>query len=169
VTGHRLYLLRHAKSSWKDHGVADHDRSLAPRGRRAAKAIGRHLRDQGIEPELVLCSSATRARETLERVGRARRHAHVEPELYGAGADVLLARLHEVPAAVASVMLIGHNPGMQQLALLLARPGPETRELEAKFPTGALATLAFPGPDWRTLDRGTAELIGFVRPRDLER
>jgi phosphohistidine phosphatase len=167
VTGHRLYLLRHAKSSWKDHGLADHDRPLAPRGRRAAKAIGRYLRDQGIEPELVLCSSATRARETLERIALAR--AQIEPELYRAGADTLAARLHQVPAAVASVMLIGHNPGMQELALLLARPGPELGELEAKFPTGALATLALPGPDWRTLDRGTAELIGFVRPRDLER
>jgi phosphohistidine phosphatase len=169
VTAHRLYLLRHAKSSWKDHGVADRDRPLAPRGRRAAKAIGRYLRDQGIEPELMLCSSATRACETLERIGLARPRARVEPELYGAGADALLARLHEVPPAVASVMLIGHNPGMQQLALLLAHPGPELRELETKFPTAALATLAFPGPDWRTLDRGTAELIGFVRPRDLER
>jgi hypothetical protein len=63
----RLYLLRHAKSSWEDVGLADHDRPLAPRGRRAAKAIGRHLRDSGIEPELVLCSSARRAQETLER------------------------------------------------------------------------------------------------------
>jgi phosphohistidine phosphatase len=167
VTRHRLYLLRHAKSSWKEHGLADHDRPLAPRGRRAAKAIGRHLRDQGIEPELVLCSSATRARETLERVRLA--HAQIEPELYGAGADALLARLHEVPPAVASVMLIGHNPGIQQLALLLARPVPELQPLEQKFPTAALATLALPGPDWRTLDPGTAELIGFVRPRDLER
>jgi phosphohistidine phosphatase len=163
VTGQRLYLLRHAKSSWKDPALADHDRPLTSRGRRAAKAIGRHLRDQGIEPELVLCSSATRARETLERIGCA---ALIEPELYGAGAGALLARLHEVPAAVASVMLIGHNPGLQQLALLLARPGPGLRELEAKFPTAALATLAVPG--WSTLDRGTAELIDFVRPRDLE-
>jgi phosphohistidine phosphatase len=169
VTGQRLYLLRHAKSSWTDPRLADHDRPLTSRGRRAAKAIGRHLRDQGIEPEFVLCSPAIRARETLERIGPARHGAHVEPELYGAGAGALLARLHEVPPAVASVMLIGHNPGMQQLALLLAHPGPELRELEAKFPTAALATLAFPGPDWRTLDRGTAELIGFVRPRDLER
>jgi phosphohistidine phosphatase len=166
VTGHRLYLLRHAKSSWKDHGLADHDRPLAPRGRRAAKAIGRHLRAEGIEPELVLCSSAKRARETLERIGLER--GQIEPELYRAGPDALLARLQGVPAGVESVMLIGHNPAMQQLALLLAAPGPELRELEEKFPTGALATLAFRGPDWRTLDRGTAELVGFVRPRDLE-
>jgi phosphohistidine phosphatase len=163
VSGQRLYLLRHAKSSWADPGLADHDRPLNSRGRRAAKAIGRHLRDQGIEPQLVLCSSATRARETLERIGYA---AHVEPELYGAGAGALLARLRKVPAAVPSVMLIGHNPGLQELALLLSRPGAGVRELAAKFPTAALATLAL--PSWSTLDRGTAELIDFVRPRDLE-
>jgi phosphohistidine phosphatase len=168
VTGQRLYLLRHAKSSWTAPGLADHDRPLTSRGRRAAKAIGRHLRDQGIEPELVLCSSATRARETLERIGVGQHGAHVEPELYAAGAAALLARLHEVPAAVPSVMLIGHNPGLQELALLLSRSSPGVRELEAKFPTAALATLTLPGPGWSTLDRGTAELIDFVRPRDLE-
>ena len=167
VTGQRLYLLRHAKSSWTGPRLADHDRPLTSRGRRAAKAIGRHLRDQGIEPEFVLCSPATRARETLERIGPARHGAHVEPELYGAGAGALLARLHEVPAAVPSVMLIGHNPGLQELALLLSRSGPGVRELEAKFPTAALATLALPRPGWSALDRGTAELIDFVRPRDL--
>jgi phosphohistidine phosphatase len=167
-TERRLYLLRHAKSSWKEPGLADHDRPLAPRGRRAAKAIGGHLREQGVEPELVLCSTARRARETLERIGLARHGAHVELELYGAGAGALLARLHEVPAAVPSVMLIGHNPGLQELALLLSRSGPGVRELEAKFPTAALATLALPRPGWNALDSGTAKLIDFVRPRDLE-
>ena len=163
----RLYLLRHAKSSWSDPGLADHDRPLAPRGRRAAKAIGRYLREQDVEPALVLCSTAARTRETLERVAPTRRDTLFERELYGAGASALLARLHEVPADIPSVMLIGHNPGMQDLALLLARPGPEVRALEAKFPTAALATFAVAG--WSTLGPGTAELIDFVRPRDLER
>jgi phosphohistidine phosphatase len=165
MTERRLYLLRHAKSSWKDPALADHDRPLAPRGRRAAKAIGRHLRDRGIEPALVLCSSATRARQTLERIKLG--DAQIEPDLYGAGADALLARLREVPAAVPSVMLIGHNPGLQDLALLLSRPGAERQELEVKFPTAALAALAFTASGWRMLDRGTAELIEFVRPRDV--
>jgi len=153
----RLYLLRHAKSSWKDSTLSDHDRPLAPRGRRASKAIGRYMRDHDFEPELVLCSSAKRARQTLERLGPAGLDARIEPELYGAGARDLLARLHQVPEAVASVMLIGHNPGMQQLALLLAG-------LDDKFPTAALATLECPG--WRTLEY--AELIDYVRPRDLD-
>ena len=142
----RLYLLRHAKSSWKDPGLPDHDRPLAGRGRRAAAAIGRHLRAQGIEPELVLCSTARRARETLERI---------EPALPTADID--------------SVMVIGHNPGLQRLALDVARPAAAVRELEAKYPTAALATLAFADPTWQALERGTAELAAFVRPRDLAR
>jgi phosphohistidine phosphatase len=170
VTERRLYLLRHAKSSWKEHGLADHDRPLAPRGRRAAKAIGRHLREQGIEPDVVLCSTAARARETLDRIEPiGGGGALIESGLYGADAGTLLARLREIPAAVGSVMVIGHNPGLEQLALVLARPGPAVRELSVKFPTGALATLAFRGRGWDGLDRGTAELVGFIRPRDLER
>jgi phosphohistidine phosphatase len=166
-----IYLLRHAKSSWKDPGLSDHDRPLAGRGRRAAETIARHMREQGIDPDLVLCSTARRARETLERIEPAlgTRRVAVEPQLYAATAETLLARLRRVPDPVGSVILIGHNPGMQQLALCLARPGPERRELEAKYPTAALATLAFPGTTWRTLDRGMADLVGFVRPRDLGR
>jgi phosphohistidine phosphatase len=165
-----LYLLRHAKSSWKDRGLADHDRPLAGRGRRAADAIAGHLREQSIEPELVLCSTARRARETLERIESAlgTPGVRIEPELYRATASELLERLRTVPEGAGSVMLIGHNPGLELLALDLARPSPRLRELEVKYPTTALATLAFPGPSWRELDHGTAELIGFVRPRDLE-
>jgi phosphohistidine phosphatase len=151
----RLYLLRHAKSSWDDPTLADHDRPLAARGRKAAKAIGAYLREHDIEPELVLCSSAARTRETLERVGLTGR---IEDALYGAGASALLARLHEVPDEVASVMLIGHNPGMQQLAFDLAG-------LDDKFPTAALATLACDG--WSDLQR--AELVDYVKPKDLAR
>jgi phosphohistidine phosphatase len=162
----RLYLLRHAKSSWKHPELADRDRPLAGRGRRAAKAMSRHLREQGIDPELVLCSPARRARETLERIEPVlgRGAVRVEPELYGASAGMLLARLRRVPDDIGSVMLIGHNPAIQLLALDLCR---NARELEGKYPTAALATLAFPA--WDTLAPGTAELIGFVRPRDLER
>jgi phosphohistidine phosphatase len=169
VPERRLYLLRHAKSSWKDEALADHDRPLAGRGRRAAKTIRRHLKTQGIDPDLVLCSTATRARQTLEGIEPAlgRGAVRVEAELYGAGSAALLARLHHVPARARSVIVIGHNPGLQDLALLLARDGSE--ELEEKFPTAALATLAFRGAGWTALDPGTAELIDFVRPRDLDR
>jgi phosphohistidine phosphatase len=166
----RVYLLRHAKSSWKT-GAADHDRPLAGRGRRAAKAMADHMREAGVAPELVLCSTARRARETLERLEPALATADVrfEPELYRASDDALLDRLREVPDAVGSVMLIGHNPALQFLALELARPAPDVGELAAKYPTAALVTLAFSGGSWRELEPGAAELVGFVRPRELER
>jgi phosphohistidine phosphatase len=166
----RLYLLRHAKSSWKDTSLPDHDRPLNGRGRRAAKAMARHMREHGIEPELVLCSTARRARETLERIepGLDTRAVHLEPDLYAASAHALLERLRGVPDTVESVLLIGHNPGLQDLALELARPGSAADELAEKYPTAALATLAFEASTWRELDRGTAELVELVRPRDLE-
>jgi phosphohistidine phosphatase len=166
----RLYLLRHAKSSWKDTSVPDHDRPLAGRGRRAAKAIARHLRDQAIEPDLVLCSSARRARETLDRLEKAlgASSVQVEDELYAASATQLLDRVREVPDGVESVMLIGHNPGLQELALDLARPSPTAGELAAKYPTAALAMLELGASSWRELDHGSAELVALVRPRDLE-
>ena len=167
----RLYLLRHAKSSWKDADLADHDRPLAGRGRRAADAIADHMREEAIVPELVLCSTARRARETCERIRPALGAATVryEPGLYGASATSLLERLRRLPDDVASVLLIGHNPAIEELAVTLARPSPRRRDLELKFPTGALATLTGPLPSWRGLDHDSAELVAFVRPRDLER
>ena len=113
----------------------------------------------------------TTGTETLQRIEPAlgTRTVDVDRELYAATAETLLARLRRIPDRVGSVILIGHNPGMQELALDLARPGPERHELAARYPTAALATLAFPGTAWRALDRGTADLVGFVRPRDLER
>jgi phosphohistidine phosphatase len=165
----RLLILRHAKSSWDDPGLADHDRPLAPRGRRAAKVIARHLRHEGTAPELVLCSSARRARETLKRIAPALGDAevHVERGLYAASGEDLLERLRAVADEVRSVMLIGHNPAVERLALGLADPGPERERVEAKFPTGALATLAFEG-SWRSLAPGGARLLAFVTPRELE-
>ena len=166
----RLYLLRHAKSSWKDTSLPDHDRPLAARGRRAAKAIYRHLHEQGIEPELVLCSTARRARETLDRIEPVLGTPviRVEDDLYAASADALLERLRSIPDTVDGVMLIGHNPGLQELALTLARGSDTVSQLEAKYPTAALATLMVLAERWQELDRGTAELVALVRPRDLE-
>jgi phosphohistidine phosphatase len=155
-----LYLLRHAKSSWKESGIPDHDRPLNGRGRRAGKAIGAHLREQRVKPELVLCSSATRARQTFERLEPLdAREVHIERELYAADAPTLLARLRDVPETAASVMVIAHNPGLADLVRVLA-------QLETEFPTGALATLRFDGP-WASLEKDTAELVAFVKPREL--
>jgi phosphohistidine phosphatase len=161
-----LHLLRHAKSSWEDQDLADHDRPLASRGRKATKRIAKHLRSEGIAPSLVLCSSARRTRETLERIGPDG-EVRIERELYGASAPDLLERLRRVPDNTESVMLIGHNPAIQDLAVELARRGDRLEDVERKFPTCALATLELPN-GWSELEAGSAKLVGFVRPKDLK-
>jgi phosphohistidine phosphatase len=165
-----LYLLRHAKSSWDDPEPPDHERPLAPRGRRAAKKLVRYLGREGIAPEVVLCSSARRARETLEGIRPAlgdEVEVQVEPEIYGAGPDDLLERLRAIPDPVQSAMLIGHNPAIQALALSLAASGEDLERIEHKYPTGALATLTLRS-SWPEVGPGTAELVGFVGPKDLD-
>jgi phosphohistidine phosphatase len=169
---HFLYVLRHAKSSWEDPGLADHERPLAPRGRRAARALRRYLINERIHPALVLCSPAQRARETHERVAPAGELV-VEEGLYGATAEGLIERLRELPEQISSVMLIGHNPALQEAIVLLAEGASadpdRSADLDAirdKFPTCALATLAVPGR-WKELDPGRARLQGLVRPVDL--
>jgi phosphohistidine phosphatase len=165
-----LYLLRHAKSSWSDPTLPDQERPLAPRGCRDAKRVSAHLVQLGIEPDLVLCSSAQRTRETLELIRPAlgaTASVLLEAELYAASADTLLERLRTVPEGVPSVLLIGHNPGLQDLALLLAAGGADLARLEAKFPTAALATLVFPTA-WRQLSQAGGVLDAFVVPKQLQ-
>jgi phosphohistidine phosphatase len=164
-----LYVLRHAKSSWDDPAQRDHDRPLAPRGRRAVKLIAEYVERNAITPELVLCSPSQRTRETLAGVGPSG-EVLIEPELYTATAGELIERLQRVPAEVGSVMVIGHNPAVQMLVLRLGRQEPDSEErfanVRRKFPTGALATLAF-SQDWTGLATGCAELADYVRPKAL--
>ena len=163
-----LYLLRHAKSSWDDPGLADRDRPLAPRGRRAAERMAEHLRAHDVRPGLVLCSPAVRARQTLAAVTAALGDppTTVEDGLYGGEPEHVVARLREVPDTTEAVMVIGHDPTLQDLALELAGGGDDLPRLREKLPTGALATLAFEG-SWRDLAPGRATLEAFVVPRDL--
>jgi phosphohistidine phosphatase len=166
----RVYLLRHAKSSWKDDSVDDRDRPLAGRGRRAAKAMAGHLEAEEIRPDLVLCSPARRTRETLERVKGAfgdRVEARLDETLYGASEPELLAHLKALPQEVGSVMLIGHNPGLEELALSLASDGEGLARLREKYPTAALATIDLRAERWGAIERGSGELVGYVRPKDL--
>jgi phosphohistidine phosphatase len=165
----RLYLLRHAKSSWDDPALADHERPLAKRGRRASKVIAQHLGRERVQPELVLCSSAVRTLQTLEAIEPAVAGAKVriEPRIYEASAGQLIGLLRELPDEAGSAMLIGHNPGMEELIAEIARPGPELHRVRQKFPTAALATLELDGI-WSGLDAETAELVAFVKPRELE-
>jgi phosphohistidine phosphatase len=171
VTTRTLLLLRHAKSSWDEPGLDDRDRPLAERGVRATARIAAYLRREQLSPSLVLCSTALRTRQTLELLGRVLPDdatISLEDALYAASASRLLARLHEVPASVPSVLVIGHNPGLAELAVELAGNGGETVErLREHFPTAALATLATVDTPWRALAAGRAELTAYVVPRDL--
>src|SRR5437667_4536816 len=172
-----LYLVRHAKSDWDDPALADRDRPLAARGRKAASTLAGHIERSQISPALVLCSPARRTMDTLRLISGSFRdpvEILVEDELYGAPMGELLRRLRRVPAPTPSVMLIGHNPGIHELALALLLPGAlrgtsgllpgalrgtsgppgalrgtsgsvdNLKQLKVKFPTGALATLAVP-------------------------
>ncbi|HEY4027339.1 MAG TPA: histidine phosphatase family protein [Candidatus Dormibacteraeota bacterium] len=165
-----LHLLRHAKSSWDDPAQADRDRPLAPRGRRAAGRLAGHLRDHGVRPAVVLCSPALRTRQTLEQIRPGLDEGVevlIEDGLYGASASELLDRLHRLPADVTSVMVIGHNPGLQELTVLVAREGELRERARAHFPTAALATLAVRKGDWAGLARAGADLVSYLSPRDL--
>ena len=131
-----------------------------------------HLRAEGVRPALVLCSPARRARETLELVAPALPDvaAWIEPELYGADARELLLRLRGLPATVSSVLVVGHNPGLHDLAVMLAGAGDPSllSGLWERMPTGALATLVSPADAWGDLRPGESELTAYVLPRDLE-
>ncbi len=164
----RLLLIRHAKSSWDDPALSDHERPLAPRGRKAAERIAEHLSRASHDLDLVLCSSARRTRETLERLATAFGDAEVlvEDDLYGASASELIDRLHEVPEPVGSLAVIGHNPGIQDLTIELATNGPELERARTKFPTAAIAVLEFDAP-WTELATGAARLVSFTVPKDL--
>jgi phosphohistidine phosphatase len=165
-----LYLLRHAKSSWDRTNLDDHDRPLAPRGKRSMKAMARHIRKADVHPDLVLCSSAARARQTLDRVLPALAAStafEVEDALYTFDDGELLRRLRLVPATVGALMVVGHNPAMQDLTLRLAGRGDDLERVRTKFPTGALATLRIPRATWRGLRPGSAELVSLVTPKDL--
>ena len=165
----RLILLRHAKSAWPD--VADHDRPLAGRGRRAAPAAGRWLRDAGYVPDLVLCSTARRARETWqlaeEELG-AHPRTKFEQRVYGASATELLDLARQTPSSVRTLMIVGHEPTMSDLTLELAGDdrGSALDRVRAKFPTAAIAILTFAG-GWPGLGPGKARLAEFVVPGDL--
>jgi len=166
-----LYLLRHAKSSWSESGLSDHDRPLAKRGREATAALAKHMVAARISPAIVLCSTARRAQETLEGVKGAFDDdvaVWSDQGLYGADDDELIAVLRELPATVRSAMVVGHNPGLQDLALTLAGDGDRAAlaRLHGKFPTGALATLIV-ADTWAALARGGARLDALVVPREL--
>lgn len=165
-----LLLLRHAKSRW-DEPVDDHDRGLNARGRQAAARMGHELRRLEPGPDLVLASSARRVVETLSEMGPCAALApRFDRRLYEATAEQLLDIVRSADKRVARLLLVGHNPGLAQLAGMLigdGDPGLRT-QLLAKFPTAALAQIALPIDDWRDAEPDIGVLTSFVRPRDLD-
>jgi len=168
----KLILVRHAKSSWSDPSLDDHDRPLNGRGRRAAPVTAEWLSRRGHLPDLVLCSSSVRTRETFARMAEAvpgLPEPVVEPALYHATPAELLARCADLPADASRVMLIGHQPGLGGFARRLAAAPVRPRCARAfeHFPTAAAAVLTLELDGWEEIAFGSAQFVDFARPRDL--
>jgi phosphohistidine phosphatase len=166
-----IKLLRHAKSDWDDAARSDIERPLAERGWSDIALIAEHMieHQNGAAPSYVLCSPARRTRETLAGIVNVLTPAaeiRFDQTIYGAPTDALMTLLRGIDPSRQSVLLIGHNPGVQALAVQLAMPGEDADELAIKYPTSGLATLEFDG-EWADLAAGSAALKSFVRPRDL--
>ena len=167
-----LTLLRHAKSGWDDPVARDFDRPLNPRGRRAARIVGAEMKAQGLAFDLVLASPARRVVETLEEAmaGFGAIEADYDERLYLAPAAVLLDIVRHAPDRVERLLIVGHNPGFEELALRLARrDGDRLRgEVEVKYPTGTVAEIELPAGRWAEVREGTGRILRFIRPRDLD-
>ena len=168
-----LWLLRHAKASPGSDGLDDRDRPLAARGRAAAERIGGHLAERGVRPDLVLCSPSLRTRETIDLVEKELGTSlaiEYDDELYLASERDLRRRIERVSDALDSLLLVGHNPGIAELALQISVRGyaDALAELRRKFPTGALAEIRIHSLRWSQFARG-CELVAFVTPKQLDR
>ncbi len=169
----KLLLLRHAKSSWDDPAIDDHERPLAKRGANAAPRMGQHIAAAHHVPNLILSSDSVRTHATvalvLPELGLPAPPVRYEAELYLAAPTDILERLHKLKSETATVMVVGHNPGLHLLALALTGGGdPDAiKRLAQKFPTAGLAVLTFPGKSWANLKPGAGTLEAFLGPRDL--
>ena len=168
----RLILARHAKSSWGDPTLSDHDRPLNARGYRAAILVGTALSDLDCVPDVVYSSTSARTRETWERMepcfgGQPRVEYH--HDLYLASPRTVLATIASAPGEVRTLMVLGHNPSTHALAAYMARTGDphDIERLRGKFPTGAVAVFDLAGDDWADVEGG-GELVHYILPRTLE-
>jgi phosphohistidine phosphatase len=163
---HTLLLMRHAKSDYPE-GVPDHDRPLAPRGIREAGLAGDWLRANASPVDAVLCSTATRARQTLDRTG-IDAPVRYSGRLYGATPGTMIEEINQTADDVGTLLVVGHEPTMSSLALVLADDDgtkiAAVERISTKFPTSAIAVLAVPGA-WKGLEPGRAALTGFEVPR----
>jgi phosphohistidine phosphatase len=167
-----LYLLRHAKAESAHARENDFDRKLAERGREACQDVGEYMKAKNYLPQLVLSSSSARTTETfalvMQAAGIAPAH-QFEKTLYLATADDVLRHIHLVSPDVESLLMIGHNPGMHHIALILAEPKSSDLHvnLELKYPTASLTVLCFNVDSWTEVSSGMGELLDFMTPSEL--
>lgn len=164
----RLLLLRHTKSSW-DGDVPDIDRPLNARGERAAHLMGVYIRQAGFAPDMILCSTARRTRQTtallLAALGEEIPVDHHD-RLYLAAAEDIIAVLQATSDTINTVMVVGHNPGIEEVALILSHDDTVARhDIVTKFPTGGLAVIDFKAKAWATIKTG--QLVDFKVPKTL--
>ena len=168
----KVIVLRHAKSSWSDPSLEDHDRPLNARGRQTALIIAEWLAHQKHRPDTILCSSSRRTQETVERMRKIDQKLPdpvVEPGLYHASPGTMLDRMRALPPDCATVMLVGHQPGLGSLIRRLSdgREKRRCRRAYEHFPTAAAAVLEIDIADWSELDAETARFVDFAKPREL--
>jgi phosphohistidine phosphatase len=169
-----LVLLRHAKSSWEDASLEDFDRPLDERGRKAAPAIAWWIRQEEVVPDLALCSAARRALDTWELVAPVFETpvpVRVEHGLYAADADDILRFIQSAADDVRTLLVVGHNPGLESVARVLAADGEKKplKRMRKKFPTGAVAVIDFDIDQWAGVEPGAGTLRAFVKPKDLKK
>ena len=165
-----LLILRHAKSDWSADDTADFRRPLAKRGKHDAPKVGAWLYREGLVPDHVVCSPAERARQTAEivckRLDYKKKKIVLEAGIYDAGVQELLDVLERCPASAATVLIVGHNPGLEELVMHLVGEDLDLPEDGKLLPTATVARLEMPD-DWRALAAGSAQLVSITRPRSL--
>jgi phosphohistidine phosphatase len=168
-----LYLMRHAKAGSGAGPRRDHGRALSQRGRETTPLVGAYMAAQGMTPDHILCSDATRTQETLAllipEIG-AESVVEIRPDLYLATTIELTKALHNLPEGARSALLVGHNPGMEDLVLSLVSPTglQSLAQRRFQFPTAALAAITFDVDSWENINPRAGDLVDFVLPRDLE-
>jgi phosphohistidine phosphatase len=169
----RLTLLRHAKSSWDDTVPRDFDRPLNAKGHRAGRTVGQEMRRLGLSFDAIVASPAARVIETLEEVAQgfaAPLTPRFDERIYLASLDALLDVVHSIDDDVDSLLLVGHSPGLERLALHVAGVKDKRlrRSVEEKYPTGALIEISLPIDHWQDVEDGEGTMTRFIRPRDLD-
>lgn len=166
----QLYLLRHAKSDWNTNAINDFGRPLNKRGKFDAPRIGGWLSDHGHVPDHAICSPAKRARKTLTRIQKVLRfednQVSWEPRVYGASLDILLTVLAECSGTIHNLLLVGHNPGLEDLLAYLCPSAAKNSKTVKLMPTAAVAVITIQLP-WSGLEAGSGTLESIVQPRSL--